>query len=381
MPNFQLAVTGLPAYALVQADGTRRHARQGIAFSSLHGARMSLRLVMLVGLWWALSTGSHAEPPIWVTKICRVVPTTPEELEVAHQGSTAASLQVAVGEPLEITDWAGKTTYDISVNEGGAKVKKQLDYDFCRLGCFTYGMQLSPEDQLNLPVASKNRILDRVGSNYISIQLRVHRQHDTGTPYLYFKPFAAIGAFGKPETQEFHALMEDSVRDLRSLGLFVKAGTPITAESLRTFVAVNRDVMTRQGEAGEERLPHFELAFVRARFDGDQPVLHCFVTNEHRQVINYLAAYVTPQDREQCTFDSSIVFTEYTVAKQSPSAKATRQVVIDTRGRFDIAALDAFAQEQNWGGTALENLTQTLDAMIDGKVAPRSTGNVVSTLK
>jgi len=342
---------------------------------------MWLRIACVVWLLFVRLDILLADPPIWITKICRDVPTTPAELEAAHQGSTAASLQVAVGEPLELTDWSGQTTYDVTVNDGDAKVKKQLPFEYCRLGCFTYGMQLTPEDQQQLPIASKNRILDRVASNYISIQLRVHREHPSGAPYLYFKPFAAIGIFGQPETQEFHALMEDSVRELRSLGLFVKQGTPISAESLRTFVAVNKDVMTRQGTTGEERVPHYELAFVRARFDGDQPVLHSFVTNEHRQVINYLAPYVTPQDRAQCTFDSSIFFTEYTVAKQSPSAKATRNLVIDTRGRFNLAELDAYAAQQNWGGTALENLSETLDAIIDGKVAPTSTGEVVSTLK
>lgn len=310
-----------------------------------------------------------ADAPIWVAKTISKLPRTPEELAAAHAASKDASIQLAVGDPLEIKDFAGKTEYDVTLVEDGKKVAKKLPYDYSRLGIVSYGMQIAPEDQEKLPSVSKARILARVAANYISIQLRVHRDQATGNIYLYYKPFAAIGEYGLPGAKEFAALMEDSVRDCRGLGLFVPAGTKPTAEAFRTFVGINRDTLTEENPQGGEPIlaPHYELFFVRARVDGDKVTLHSFNTSEYMTRLNYLRPYTEPPTLADTDIDSTVFFTAYTAAKQSPSAKAARKIDIRPRQYFEIAELDEFAKAQGLQGDFFDNLTVVLDAIIDGK--------------
>lgn len=315
------------------------------------------------GLAWAQSV-------IWVAKTVSSLPRTEEELAEAHAQSKAASLQVPVGDPLQLPDFKGHTEYDITVRKDGAAVTKKLPYDYCRLGAISYGMQLTADDQANLPSVSKGRIMTKVDGNYISVQMRVQREPETGAIYLYYKPFAAVGAYGESTTQEFAPLIEDSVRNARGLGLWVKSGTPASAEAFRTFVGISLDTLSNADPAGgpDQLAPHYELFFVRARVEGDQVALHTFTTNEYRTRLNYLPPYQDPATREDCNVVSTIYFTEYTAAKQSPSAKAARQIDIHARSSFAMEELDAYAAAEGWTGDALDNLTELLDAIIDGKL-------------
>lgn len=312
----------------------------------------------------------YAESPTWIAKPISKLPRTEEELAAAHAASKSASIQVPVGDPLEIENFEGKTEYSVTVVEDGQKVTKKLPYDYSRLGVVAYGMRLTPEDEANLPVVSKNRILKRVNGDYISIQIRVHRDSANGNIYLYYKPFAAIGAYGLPGSQEFAALMEDSVRDCRGLGLFVPEGTPPSAEAFRTFVGINRDTLLVENADGGGLVesPHYELFFVRARVEGDRVELHSFNTSEYLSRLNYLKPYEAPETVDECDIDSTILFTAYTAAKQSPSAKAARQIDIRPRRMFPLAELDEYVRQQGMQGDALDNLIPVLDAIIDGKV-------------
>jgi hypothetical protein len=328
-----------------------------------------LSLAVVASAWGLAADAVAADQPIWIARIVRDVPATPEAMAQAHQKSQWGALEVAIGDPLEIPDFEGKTTYTLTIKENGKAVRKQLDFDYSRLGVVTYGMKLLPEDEAELPLVSKRRILSRVDGNYISVQLRVQRDSDNNI-YLHYKPFAAVGHYEQDGTHEFAKLMEDSVRDFRSLGLYVKAGTKISADALRTFVAINKSELAEgKKEDGSPLLKdHYELLFVRARVDGDKVTLHTFTTNDYGQVLHYMRPYSVPADPDACDVTSTIFFTEYTLAKQSPSSKGDLQVDFHSRESFPISQLDAFATEQGWEGTALENLTATLDAIIDGKV-------------
>lgn len=319
-----------------------------------------------------VAASAQAQAPLWVAKTISKLPRTHEELAAAHAASKSASIQVAVGDPLEIEDFAGKTDYDVTVVEGGKKVATKLPYDYSRLGVVSYGMQLTPEDQEKLPSVSKQRILTRVGGNYISIQIRVHRDQATGNVYLYYKPFAAIGTYGQPGAQEFAALMEDSVRDCRGLGLFVPAGVRPSAEAFRTFVGINRDTLAEPNPNGGDPIlePHYELFFVRARVNEDKVELHSFNTSEYMTRLNYLKPYEAPPALADTDIDSTIFFTAYTAAKQSPSAKAAWKIDIRPRSYFELAKLDEYAKSEGMTGDFLDNVTAVLDAIIDGKVEP-----------
>lgn len=318
--------------------------------------------------WWPLAAddAAGAAPP-WVAQVLRRVPRTEEELKAAFEKSRNSAVQVGVDEPLEAPNFQEETSYDVTI--GGNK--QSLKFAYSRLGIISYGMEVAPADQEHLPAVSKNRILTRVNGDYISLQVRVHRDLATGAAYLYYKPFAAVGSYAGGQTQEFAPLMEGSVRDMKGLGLFVKPGTKIDAEALRTFVAVNLTTVVEEGHEDEPNppaKPHYELQFVRARVDGDNVTLHTIVTNEYVGRFHYLKPYRTPTSRDECDVSSVIYFTEYRAAKQSPSAKALRRTTFNSRASYRIEELDAYAANAGWEGDALDNLSETLDAIIDGKV-------------
>jgi hypothetical protein len=64
-------------------------------------------------------------------------------------------------------------------------------------------------------------------------------------------------------------------------------------------------------------------------------------------------------------------FTEYSAAKQSPSAKALRKTIFNSQASFTLSQLDEYAASAGWEGDALDNLSATLDAIIDGKLTSK----------
>lgn len=313
-------------------------------------------------------TTQAADAPRWVTQVLRYVPRTDAELAEAFDKSRNASIQVRVGEPMESPPFSERTTYDVTL--AGQKLK--VPFDFSRQGALTFGLTLNESDQANLPSVSKRTILDRVNGNYISIQVRPQRDVETGAIYLYYKPFAAIGSYTAPKAHEFSPLMEDSVRDLRGIGLYVPPGTPISAEALRTFVAVNKTTITDPEDRDApmpKTFPHYELLIVRAVVEGDEITLHTFCTTEWRTLFHYLRPYQAPTSPDECSIKSVLFFTDYSVAKQSPSAMAQRHTIIrDAQATFEMADLDAFVVSKGLQGQALDQLNAVIDAILAGEL-------------
>ncbi len=329
---------------------------------------MQFRLILCVLFCLVVSSlSAQAEKPVWLAKVLRKLPRDEAAMAAAHEKSRDAAVQVSAGDPLQVVGFEGETSYSVTI--GGEK--RDLPYRYCRLGALTYGMQLNAEDQATLPTVSKSRILKKVNGNYISLQLRVQRDEATGNIYLYYKPFALVGAYDDQErSHEFSPLMEDSVRDVRGIGLFVKPGTSPSAEAFRTFVAVNKNTLAVDSPDSDEPIlkDHYEFFFGRLRVDGDQVQLHIFGTTQHRTQLNYFNAYSAPTSREECMMLSTIFFTEYTIAKQSPSKKAAREVAVNRRGQIALEDAHAFAAEKGYEGDAWDNVTEILDAIIDGEL-------------
>ncbi len=327
-------------------------------------------VLLTIGLAGGSSVVWSQEAPPLVARLLDRVPRTEIELTAAHAASVADAVQVAAGDPLEEAGFSGRTVSAVLIDEAGQPMTRQIEFDYSRLAVTSIAMHLLPGDQERLPVVSRQRIVKRVDENYLVIQVRVQRDA-AGQVYLHHRPIAAVGKYGADDAQEFAPLMESSVQDVRGIGLWVPPGSKLGAESLRTMVAINRDVYLTTPAAGEPAVarPHYELMFVRARFDGLQPVLHCFVTNENRERLNYLRGYQPPLREADCDLRNTIYFTEYTQAKQSPSKKVTREVRIMARASYLMSDLDRWSTAQGWSGSALDNLTALLDAVIDGSVA------------
>lgn len=327
-----------------------------------------------------------AAPPVWVAKVLRQAPRSEAEMAAAFAASKDACVQVPAGDPLELAEFSGETFYDVTLRVDGQPQRQQRRFEFTRRGVLSFGSAILPEDQQQLPSLSKPRILRRVEGDYVVLQVRLHRDNASGAVYLYHRPLAAVGSFGQPGlAQEFAPVMEDSVRQVRGLGLFVDPDRRhVEEDDLRTLVAVSQSLMVVDGPpqdvpanvaetaatrvGGFDVAPAYRLIFVRARAVGDQFRLHTFVTSKEADTLAYLPAYQSPSRPDDCTVTSEIVFTGYTAAKQSPIAKASRTMTVHDQARYSIADLDAWIAEQGLSGGAFAHLTLALDAIIDGRV-------------
>jgi hypothetical protein len=61
-------------------------------------------------------------------------------------------------------------------------------------------------------------------------------------------------------------------------------------------------------------------------------------------------------------------FTEYADHGLRPVASVSRGSIFNDQAKYSMDSLNRYAQSQGWAGGALDNLTQTLDALIDRKV-------------
>ena len=238
---------------------------------------------------------------------------------------------------------------------------------------------MTEEDQKALPFFTSSMILDVVNNTYISMQVRVHRAAPAGTPYLHYIPCACVGEYGKTEkSEEFAALQQVAVNNVRGLGLFLKPGQTRSAVALRTLViGIKGTKIVENKESGETQLqPTLELLFIRMRMatvksgasPADSVELRSFATTDGLSRLVSFKPYANPASPDECDLRSTIRITEYEMAGQMPSRRAAREVRINAAREFTIAALDEYAARAGLAGDAFDNLTEILDAIIDGKL-------------
>ena len=335
-----------------------------------------MRRLLLVGTMLFLiaqSAPARAESPLWVTKLISRVPRTVAEVAEAHAQSNSTCARIPADAPMTIADFSSRITYDVALAGDNQQATRACLYAASRLGALSFGLEMSKADQANLPLLSSSIIMGHINGTYVSIQVRVHRELPDGKPYLYYRPLAAMGVYGKPEkSTTLEALVEESVDNVRGLGLFVKEGQPLAAETLRTLVIANKCTVAKSDAAdGSTRLiPYYDLFFVRARVEGDKVSLHSFTTKDELKKLCYLRPYKPPDDSTECGVTSTIYFTKYAYAAQYPTAQAARACRYNSQAEFTVAELNRFATACGWQGDALDNLTDLLDAIIDGRIKP-----------
>jgi hypothetical protein len=323
-----------------------------------------------------LAGAAEIDPEL--TRILRHIPRTDAELAALHERGTDQSCEpIDDGRPLEVAGFNEAVSHRRSMGPNGSPRLTVLESS--RRAVLSFGMDMTPDDQHQLPLLSGGKILEYVDRTYIAVQVRVERDTPSGEPFLHFRPTAVQGDYAnRHTTTPFTAMLRESVGQVRGLGLYLKPGQPATAENLRTLVALHRSLAddARQAELEAKgvtgREPHFELLCVRARVGGQsterQVTLHAFATTEDRTRLRYLPAYRMPSKAADCSIKSTIYFTSYGFANLYPAAKATRRIEISDQASFTMADLDRYAAGQGWEGDALANLTEVLDAIIDGRI-------------
>lgn len=327
-----------------------------------------LRNAIAVWLVFIVGTCAAAEPITLDWGVIRQLPRTEAEVVDAHRAAEAMSCeQVGPGEALEIADFKHRPVYRLEIS--GQVVP--TEFEACRRTFLSLGANMLPQDQARLPFLSGGRILDTVNGNYIAVQVRIHRHGPNGAPHLYYKPYAAVAWYNnKQRAQEYNDMVRNSVRDIRSLGLYVKPGADADAAALRTLVMLSRNqvVTTPIDVAPPRTRSNYELGFVRAVPTAEGNLtLHTFATTEQRRNLNYLGPYREPANVEQCSIKSFICFTDFGFGNIMPTARASRSSIVRSLTTWPLAQLDEYSQK-NWSSGAFDSLNELLDAIIAGKV-------------
>lgn len=320
-----------------------------------------MRMGALALFAWLPCAGAFAGSPLAALKTIRTLPRTEGELAAAHERARGLACEhIPPGEPLEISSFVPR------FEEGSA-----LPVPSSRRAAFSVGLDMLDEDRADLPTLTGGRILDYIDGHYVAVEVRVERDLDTGELYLHHRPLAATLEFhGARITQPFVDLVSDSIQDMRSLGLWTDARRATAPEQLRTLVLAHKNMINEQQGRGRKARAAYEYVFVRARPGrGDSLELHAFATTRDRQWLHYLEPFRSPSRARQCGIRGTIYFSEYKVANLLPAASATRRTAVHANKSFALEDLDAYARQAGWSGSALDHLTDLLDAIIDGKIA------------
>ena len=295
------------------------------------------------------------------------LPKTEQEVIAAFDQAVSRSCQVLpAGNPLELSSFTPFVACGQTKRLGNA-----LPPPSVRRHILSVGLDVSPQDQRNLPTLSGSMILSYLQQHFVSIQACVAKDSLTQALYLYPELYGATAKFqGASMTENIEQAVAESARNFRCLGLLVPPGTVAQPESLRTLVLVQKYVLASQERgASSQPRPIYELVFVRARQRNGRFELHPFVTFGSRRELHYLGDGRKPRQTGDCDIQATVFFSEYSHASQYPVKGVVRNSKVRSRQRFSLQTLEAFVRRQQPNGDVWDNITEILDAIIDGRVA------------
>ncbi len=300
-------------------------------------------------------------------KIIRKLPRRESDIILAHQQSTSDTCQpLPRGEPLEITRFTPSLLGHSPLSEA-----KNQSIPSTRRHVLSVGFDMLASDRAGLPVLSGGEIQSYLNENYVSIQVIVRRDLLDGILYLHHRPMAAIAAYRKPAlSQELTGAISTSLENYRSLGMLLRPDEVPNPRNLRTLVLIHKG--EHQPLSSSKRLnPTFayEYVFIRARqTEKEGLALNTFVTRDSRQTLHQLRPCFTPASASQASIKTDLCFTTYDASGLVPKSSATRHSTLNEVASFSFSNLHEFARSQGWKGDAMDNLSDTLDAIIDGNI-------------
>ncbi len=310
-------------------------------------------------------------------KTIRRLPRSESDVALAHAQNVGESCEpLPPGQPLELSSFVPYLT-----DRDSRRRTNELPVPSSRRHIFSLGLDMSSQDQTQLPKLSGRTILNRLNSRYVSVQARVHRDPVSRVMYLAHRPLAATAEYRKvPLTMEFSESGAASLTEIRGLGLFLNSKESPAPENLRTLVLTYKSTWLPTTVIGSGRTKdRYEFIFVRARISklgsSERLNLYTFATAEDRQQLHWLRECSGPTRPDTCSIKGTIVFTQYEQADLIPTASATRSMKLSSAATYTLDDLNRYARTQGWTGDALDNLTSTLDAVIDGKVTTTSTSS------
>lgn len=338
------------------------------------GRRAMLGVAGTLALRGVAVPSTAADSPLATIRTIRILPRNESEVELAHARARSNSCERLPPDlPYEMN------TFSLNIGSRERAPGTGLLDPATRRQILSVGLEVLREDQGRLPALSRSLILQYLAEHYVTIQARVQKDQRTGKLYLHHRPLAATMNFtGARLTQGFHEAVAQAIDDFRSLGLLVKPRTEPSPEAYRTLVLVHRNRLasTLPGASpGTPRTVH-ELVFIRARGTGaaaDRPssaplTLHTFVTTNARKTLHHLEPAGLPRTLQDCAIRATVQFTSFETANLIPKDSLIRRFALRSRTSYPFAALDDYCRSQGWSGDACDNLTEVLDAILDGKL-------------
>lgn len=335
---------------------------------------MRVVTIVMIALTWSVSCllARGGDLNFGDLKIIRVIPRTNEEIAQAHERSRGNACEPIPPEQLlEIRDFM-----PILTDRDSAEFDRgQVLLPSSRRHMFTVGLDMLSADKTRLPKVSGSQILGYIQSHYVTVQARVQRDPGTGELFLHHRPLAATVGFGRGGlTKDFNDAVLSAVKEFHSLGVYLPAGNQQRPKNLRTLVMIYRSLVAPPTvTAGKTQLkPLYEYVFVRGRdVPNSRPPqlnLYVFATSDERQRLHLLNPWSIPDRANSCGVHATVVFTEYSTLGLIPTKSATRRVAYSTKQAIPWDEINRFVTQQRWRGDALDNLDQTLDALIDQKI-------------
>jgi hypothetical protein len=303
--------------------------------------------------------------------VLRRLPRTERAISVAHEQALAsAGSAIAVGDPVKLVGSRPFKTHAKSPLAGPASQRL-----VARRHILSVGIDVREPDARAVPGLSRGEVLKFLRGRYVTLQAGIRQDPVSGHRYLHPRPMGGIALYrGSPLVQELTDGVAASLHNYRGLGLFLNPNTPVEPRHLRTLVILHRSFHQSSAAGKDNELePRFEYVFVRAHDDPNAEAglrLHTFATTQARSRLLQLPSCPDPRGLHECSLTSMIFFTEFTYAGFIPVANATRETIFRPTASFRLEQLDEYAQSQGWQGDAFDNLTATLDAIIDEKIAP-----------
>jgi hypothetical protein len=314
----------------------------------------------------APATVRQGFPPAGI-KIVRKLPRTSAEVQAIHEQVEGDACEtIPAGEPVDLSGFRPYLTPSDRLL-GGEKPPLMT-----RMHAFSVGIDFLEKDRRDLPFLSGGEILKFFHGSYVMLQIRVQRDPRTQSLYLHHRPLGGMTSFTGPRVAaNLTTGVAASLANYRSLGLLLKPEVTPSCENLRTLVVLHKsEVLPLAAESVDDIEHHYEFVFVRAvsegQGDSERLALHSFVTSGDRTELHYLRPSRTPAGPDTCSVRTMICFTEYSHAGLRPKSSATRTRLFNDQASYSMADLNAFARQQEWTGDALDNLTETLDAIIAG---------------
>lgn len=320
-------------------------------------------------------------------KIISKIPRAPSDIRRDH-GLGQRCDQLPKGEVIVLNSFAAYLTdRDRKDAERLAEKtkKRSLPNPSTRTQLMSVGIQVDPAFVPQLPKLSAGQIIKYVDEHFVSVQAKIQKDPARGVLYLHHRPYVATAPYnGARITEAFTAAVGSSVGELRSMGLFVPPGKQPTPENLRTVVLMHKhEAAVAGGGVGKAIVEdHFEYIFVRGKSMavGNRLDLHAFGTSDERKKLHYFRAAATPKRPAECTLLGEVYFTKYINGGLEPSEAVMRGQRINAQASFTMRELDTFVKSKlGLQGDVLDNLTEVLDAIIDGRVKPSGAANEKAT--